>query len=66
MDLSPQFFYLKKITTKFHIYFGQLLGMSDHLTFGLGKAGYKAYKYVPYGPLNEVYKKERERGFFLF
>mmetsp|Transcript_13664 Transcript_13664/g.40121 ORF Transcript_13664/g.40121 Transcript_13664/m.40121 type:complete len:147 (-) Transcript_13664:246-686(-) len=34
--------------------FGQLLGMSDHLTFTLGGAGLKAYKYVPYGPLDEV------------
>jgi proline dehydrogenase len=36
------------------IYFGQLLGMADNLTFGLGRAGYKAYKYVPYGPIGEV------------
>lgn len=36
------------------IYFGQLLGMSDHLTYGLGKSGYKAYKYVPYGTVKEV------------
>lgn len=34
--------------------FGQLLGMSDHLTFPLGQAGYRAYKYVPYGPIHEV------------
>jgi hypothetical protein len=27
-----------------NVYFGQLLGMSDHLTFCLGAAGYKAYK----------------------
>eukprot|EP00941_MAST-03F_sp_MAST-3F-sp1_P003403 g3403.t1 len=36
------------------VYFGQLLGMSDHLSFTLGKHGYKAYKYVPYGPVHEV------------
>jgi proline dehydrogenase len=36
------------------VYFGQLLGMSDHLTFSLGNNGYKAYKYVPYGKINEV------------
>eukprot|EP01126_Amoeba_proteus_P040465 TRINITY_DN4318_c0_g1_i12.p1 TRINITY_DN4318_c0_g1~~TRINITY_DN4318_c0_g1_i12.p1 ORF type:complete len:373 (+),score=64.67 TRINITY_DN4318_c0_g1_i12:604-1722(+) len=36
------------------VYFGQLLGMSDRLTFNLGRNGYKAYKYVPYGPVNEV------------
>jgi len=39
---------------KENIYFGQLLGMADNLTFNLGRNGYKAYKYVPYGPLNEV------------
>lgn len=37
-----------------HVYFGQLLGMADHLTFTLGANGYKAYKYVPYGPIDEV------------
>lgn len=36
------------------VYFGQLLGMADHLTFTLGAHGYKAYKYVPYGPIKEV------------
>ena len=36
------------------VYFGQLLGMADHLSFTLGGAGYKAYKYVPYGKVNEV------------
>ena len=31
------------------VYFGQLLGMADHISFLLGKEGFKAYKYVPYG-----------------
>jgi len=39
---------------KSKIHFGQLLGMADHLTFTLGTNGYKAYKYVPYGPIDEV------------
>jgi proline dehydrogenase len=34
--------------------FAQLFGMSDHLTFNLGKNGYRAYKYVPYGEVHEV------------
>jgi proline dehydrogenase len=28
--------------------------MSDNMTFTLGHAGYKAYKYVPYGKVHEV------------
>jgi proline dehydrogenase len=36
------------------VFFGQLLGMADHLTFNLAGNGLKAYKYVPYGPVREV------------
>ena len=35
-------------------YFSQLLGMSDHISYNLSKAGYNVAKYVPYGPVKEV------------
>jgi proline dehydrogenase len=36
------------------IYFAQLLGMSDHISFNLADAGYRVAKYVPYGPVKEL------------
>lgn len=36
------------------IYFSQLLGMSDHISYNLSLAGYNVAKYVPYGPVEEV------------
>ncbi len=36
------------------IYFAQLFGMSDHISFNLANAGYNVAKYVPYGPIREV------------
>ena len=36
------------------IWFAQLLGMSDHISFNLSKEGYNVAKYVPYGPIKEV------------
>ena len=36
------------------VYFGQLLGMADHLTFNLGNRRFNSYKYVPYGRVDEV------------
>jgi len=35
-------------------YFAQLLGMSDHISYNLAKAGYCVGKYVPYGPVKAV------------
>jgi proline dehydrogenase len=37
-----------------HVYFSQLLGMSDHISYNLANEGYNVAKYVPYGPVNEV------------
>jgi proline dehydrogenase len=36
------------------VYFAQLLGMSDNISFNLAKAGYNVAKYVPYGPVESV------------
>lgn len=37
-----------------HIYFSQLLGMSDHISYNLASEGYNVSKYVPYGPVRDV------------
>lgn len=37
-----------------HIYFAQLLGMSDNLSFNLAHAKYNVAKYMPYGPVKSV------------
>mgnify|MGYP006294057807 CR=1 FL=1 len=36
------------------IYFSQLYGMSDHISFNLAEQGYNVAKYVPYGPVKNV------------
>ncbi len=36
------------------VYFAQLLGMSDHISYNLANAGFNVAKYVPYGPVKEV------------
>jgi proline dehydrogenase len=37
-----------------HVWFAQLLGMSDNISYNLANAGYNVAKYVPYGPVEAV------------
>jgi proline dehydrogenase len=36
------------------VYFAQLLGMSDNISFKLASLGFNVAKYVPYGPVEKV------------
>ena len=36
------------------VWFGQLYGMSDHISFNLAAKGFNVAKYVPFGPVKDV------------
>jgi len=36
------------------VWFGQLYGMSDHITFNMATLGYNIAKYIPFGPVKDV------------
>ena len=36
------------------VWFSQLLGMSDHISFILANKGYNVVKFVPFGPLEKL------------
>jgi len=53
--------YLSELLSKYavassdkRVFFSQLLGMSDHISYNLALANYNVAKYVPYGPVKEV------------
>jgi proline dehydrogenase len=37
-----------------NVWFGQLYGMSDHISYNLASQGYNVAKYVPFGPVKDV------------
>lgn len=51
MDLMAQYNISKSDN---RVWFGQLYGMSDHISFNLAAEGYNVAKYVPFGPVKDV------------
>ena len=41
-------------STDQNIWFGQLYGMSDHISYNLSAMGYNVAKYLPFGPVRDV------------
>ena len=51
MDIMAQFKIAKDDN---RVWFGQLYGMSDHISFNLADLGYNVAKYLPFGPVKDV------------
>lgn len=51
MELMQQYGIAKNDS---RVWFGQLFGMSDHISYNLAAAGYNVAKYIPFGPVKDV------------
>lgn len=51
MELAKKY---KVSANDYRMWFGQLYGMSDHISFNLAAEGYNVAKYVPFGPVRDV------------
>jgi len=51
MDMIDKSEYSK---TDSRLWFGQLYGMSDNISFNIAKEGYNVAKYLPFGPVKDV------------
>lgn len=55
VELALELIEKYNITDHYHkVYFSQLFGMSDNLTFNLAKYNYNSSKYVPYGEVEKA------------
>jgi proline dehydrogenase len=52
--LARQMYERRILPNNPHVYFSQLFGMSDNLSYVLAKKGYNVSKYVPYGPVADA------------
>jgi proline dehydrogenase len=51
MDLAKKY-HIKESDNR--LWFGQLFGMSDHISYNLSSKGYNVAKYLPFGPVRDV------------
>lgn len=51
MDLAKQY---NIKNNDMRLWFGQLFGMSDHISYNLANQGYNVAKYLPFGPVRDV------------